>query len=107
MSLFNLKSRVLTLAGVALLASSALLPGLSVADEMRTGGPPAEFVNYLKKKPMQLMHMVDAGKKGYVTKEEFMKFHEEMFAKMDKDHDGKITPQEWLGRELRKSDGPG
>jgi hypothetical protein len=38
MSLFNLKSRVLTLAGVALLASSALLPGLSVADEMRTGG---------------------------------------------------------------------
>jgi EF hand len=105
MSTLNATSRIAALIGTALLAASALLPTLSVADDMRTGGPPAEFVNYLKMKPMQLMHMMDAGKKGYVTKDEFMKFHEAMFDKMDKDHDGKLTPQEWLGRELRKSDG--
>jgi|ERR1700674_845450 hypothetical protein len=97
--------RIAALIGTALLAASALLPTLSVADDMRTGGPPTEFVSYLKMKPMQLMHMMDAGKKGYVTKEEFMKFEEEMFDKMDKDHDGKLTPQEWLGRAVRKSDG--
>jgi EF hand len=95
MSLYNLKSRVLTLAGVALLASSALLPGLSVADDMSTGGPPAEFVNYLKMKPVDIMHMMDTTNRGKVTKAEFMKFQEEMFDKMDKNHDGFLDAREF------------
>ena len=69
-----------------------------------TGGPSAEYIDFLNMKPMQARHMMDSRNKGYVAKEEFMKFHEEMFDRMDKDHDGKIAPQEWLDRELRKSD---
>jgi len=95
MSLFNLKSRVLTLAGIALLASSALLPGLSVADEMRTGGPPAEFAAFLQMKAVEIMHMMDTNNRGKVMKAEWMKFQEEMFEKMDKGHKGFLDARDF------------
>jgi Ca2+-binding EF-hand superfamily protein len=78
------------------------------ADELQnaTGISAGEYFASLgKMKPMEIMHMMDEGNKGYVTKEEFMKFHEAVFAKMDKDHDGRLSTAEWLGRELRKTDG--
>ena len=81
----------------AAVAAFAFLPSARAATEMRTGGPPAEYVDYLKMKPMQAMHMMDAGEKGYVTKEEFQKFHDELFERMDKDHDGKVSAEEWRG----------
>ena len=84
-------------------AAFAFLPSARAATEMRTGGPPAEYVDYLKMKPMQAMHMMDADKKGYVTKEEFMKFHEELFEKIDKDHDGKLSMEECMGPKGSKS----
>ena len=43
-----------------------------------TGGPPAEYIDFLNMKPMQARHMMDKRNKGYVAKEEFMKFHEEI-----------------------------
>lgn len=92
--------------GVAVMSCMLLLASRAYAyEEMRTGGPPAEYVQFLKMKAMQIMHMMDAGKKGRVTKDEFMKFHEEMFDRMDKNHDGELTPEEWLGRAPKKSDG--
>jgi len=94
------------LASLASIASIVLLPTAARAyEEMRTGGPPSEYVSFLKMKAMQAMHMMDAGQKGSVTKEKFIKFHQEMFDRMDKDHDGKLTPEEWLGRPPKKSDG--
>ncbi len=96
--------RAALLAGAASLASVVLLPTAAQAyEEMHTGGPPSEYVSFLKMKAMQAMHMMDADKKGFVTKEEFMKFHEEMFERMDKDHDGKLTPEEWMGRPAKKT----
>jgi EF hand len=50
-----------------------------------------------KMKAMDAMHMIDSDKKGYVTKEEFMKFQEQFFEHMDRDHDGKVTAKEWMG----------
>jgi Ca2+-binding EF-hand superfamily protein len=79
-----------------------LAPRASAYEEMPTGGPPAQYTQFLKMKAMQVM---DSGKKGTVTKEEFMKFHEEMFDRMDKNHDGKLSPEEWLGHAPKKSDG--
>ena len=37
----------------------------------------------------------------YVTREEFLKFHEELFDKMDKDHTGKCTMSEWMGKAAK------
>src|SRR5690242_10901202 len=56
---------------------------------------PKSYVALMHMKPMDVMHKIDVDKKGYVTKEEFMKFHEKMFDMMDRDHDGKVTEQEW------------
>jgi|ERR1700675_5006267 hypothetical protein len=93
--LLNLKSRVVTLAGVALLASSALLPGLSMADDMRTGGPPAEFAKFLQMKPIDIMHMMDTTNRGKVSKAEWMKFQGDMFDNMDRDHKGFLDARDF------------
>jgi hypothetical protein len=98
----KLANRVATFAAAAALAT--LAQTAAAATEMPTGGPPAEYINYLKMKPMQLMHMIDQDKEGFVDKEEFLKFHEELFERMDKDRDGKVGPEEWLGRPVQKSD---
>jgi hypothetical protein len=49
-------------------------------------------------KPMEVMHAIDADKKAYVTREEFMKFQEELFARMDRNADGKVDAKEWMGK---------
>jgi hypothetical protein len=54
-------------------------------------------------KPMEVMHMIDSGKKGYLTREEFMKFQSELFDRMDRNHDGKVDAQEWMGKPAKSS----
>jgi spore coat protein CotH len=91
----------------ALVVASSMFAALAVtyaATEMPTGGPPAEYIDYQKMKPMQVMHMMDPDKKGFVTHEEFMKFYEELFNNLDKNHDGKLTAEELLGHKPTKAD---
>jgi hypothetical protein len=103
--MFEPKPRRLAAFAVAVaLSTFAFLTAAHAAEEMRTGGPPAEYTQYLKMKPMELMHMMDPDKKGFVTKEEFTKFHEEFFDKLDKDHDGKVTQEEWMAHHAAKSE---
>ena len=59
---------------------------------------PKSYRAFMKMAPMHVMHMMDEGKKGYVTKEEYMKFHEALFDQMDKNHDGKVTVEEWMAK---------
>ncbi len=54
---------------------------------------------------MKMMHMMDTNKDGKVTKEEFMHYYEMMWDKMDKDHKGYMTEQDWISKELRKPSG--
>jgi len=98
--------RLTQLVGVAgaIATLSAALTGSVYAVERPTGSAPQEYIDFLKRKPMEVMHMMDTGNKGFVTKDEFAKFHEGMFERMDKNHDGKLTTEEWLGRQLRKTD---
>jgi EF hand len=89
------------------LAVAALLVGMAVAPAARAAGPSStdevrSWSALQKMKAMAVMHMVDADKKGYVTKEEFMKFQEQFFDRMDRDHDGKVTAQEWMGKGGKK-----
>ncbi len=90
---------------VALLCLSAALATIaSVPASAQESGfhYPSSWLEYRKMEPMPAMHMMDSDKKGYVTKEEFMKFQEEFFSRMDKDHDGKVTADEWLGHKPGK-----
>jgi len=84
-----------------LLASIAIAPVAraatpSTTDEARS------WAQIQKMKPMDVMHMIDTDKKGYVTKEEFMKFQEQFFDRMDKDHTGKVTAEQWMGKGARE-----
>jgi EF hand domain-containing protein len=60
---------------------------------------PPSYYALMKMKPAEQMRLMDPDKKGYVTKDEFMKFHKAMAAKMfdnmDKNHDGKLTEAEF------------
>jgi hypothetical protein len=47
---------------------------------------------------LQTMAMMDADRDHFVTRAEFMKFHEEMFDRMDANHDGRIDKTEWQQR---------
>jgi Ca2+-binding EF-hand superfamily protein len=70
-------------------AATESTPGTT--DEARS------FAELHKMAPMKVMHQIDKDNKGYVTKEEFEAFAGKLFDKMDKNHDGKVDQQEWMG----------
>ena len=45
---------------------------------------------------MKMMEMIDTDKDHKVTKDEFLKYHQTLFAAMDKKGTKTIDPQEWL-----------
>ncbi len=95
--------RVAMLAVSAALAAIAFVPASAqAAAEVKY---PSNFSEFLKIQAMPVMHMMDTDKKGYVTKEEFMKFQEDLFNRMDKDHTGKVTVDEWIGHKTAKKAG--
>ncbi|HSD21901.1 MAG TPA: EF-hand domain-containing protein [Anaeromyxobacter sp.] len=79
---------------IAVLASFGLAP-LARASDVTDEKMPASYEAMMKMKPMDVMQMMDPGKKGYVTKDDFMKFHEALFDKMDKNKDGQVSRQEF------------
>ncbi|BDG06080.1 EF-hand domain-containing protein [Anaeromyxobacter oryzae] len=85
------------------LAAAALLAGVAVAPVARATTPTSTdeargFPQLSKMKPMDVMHAMDKEGKGYVTREEFMKFQEEFFERMDRNHDGKVDTNEFMGK---------
>ncbi len=87
----------------SILAAAALLAAIAATPAARAATPTTtdearSWAQIAKMKPMEVMHMIDADKKGYVTREEFLKFQEQLFDKMDKDHDGNVTASEWMGK---------
>ncbi len=44
---------------------------------------------------MKMMGSMDGDQNHKVTKDEFMKFHEELFIRLDKNGDGVISEEEW------------
>ena len=81
----------------ALVAVMAIIPNAHAADTSQDMMP-AGYNSLMKMKPMEVMHLMDPDKKGYVTKSDFMKFHERMFEKMDKNHDDKLSEAEFVER---------
>jgi len=95
MSGWRSAARVAALA-FAVVASSSFVRVAQAADASQDKMPPS-YAKLMKMKPMDVMHMMDPEKKGMVSKEEFMKFHEAMFEKMDKNKDSQLSREEWLG----------
>jgi hypothetical protein len=79
-------------------------PLSAVAGGSSGGGVPPEWVHFQSMNPMDAMHMMDKDNKGYVTKEDFQRFQDEFFAKLDKRGDGKITADEWMGKPTGKNE---
>jgi Ca2+-binding EF-hand superfamily protein len=103
-SLSSSRSILKSLAVTALLvAGAAPLAGragnISSTDQARA------WAALSRMKPMEVMHMIDADKKGYVSREEFMQFQQLFFDRMDRDHDGKVDAQEWMGKSAGSSAG--
>ena len=91
--------RAVTLA--TLVAVTAAIPVVSAAQgttgssSATAGAPkgkmPQSPAAMQKMKPSQLYKMMDPDNKGYVTKEDFMKFQEKLFNTWDKDHVGRLA----------------
>ena len=62
--------------------------------DLTTGGYSREL------RSMKMMGKMDADGDHKVTKDEFLAFHNDVFAAMDKKGDGQITANEWLGKHL-------
>lgn len=88
----------LAFAMTALVASLGFARTAQAADTRQDMKMPSSYAAMMKMKPMDMMHMMDPEKTGSVTKDQFMKFHEAMFDKMDKNKDGKLSREEWLGK---------
>lgn len=60
-----------------------------------------------KAKAHKMWQKMDANSDGSVTKDEFIKMHEEMFTKMDGNKDGKVTTEEMMAahKDMKKKKG--
>jgi hypothetical protein len=93
--------RTLSLARAALaatLVAIAAAAATGLAADVSFDKVPANYTMLMKMDPMDVMRLMDPDKKGYVTKSDYMKFHEMMFDKMDKNHDGKLDASEFAPR---------
>ena len=88
--MLNRRSLRAAFLGLALVTSSAALASDAKSDKM-----PTSYMKLMKMDPMEVMHMIDKGAKGYVTREEFLKFQEQFFNRMDRDRNGRISEVEW------------
>ena len=92
------RSTALAFALAAATVVSMLSPTSARAQAFPFGDMPKSYAQFMKMKPMDVMHKIDTEKKGYVTKEEFMKFQEALFEKLDKNKDGQLSREEWMGK---------
>jgi len=75
----------------AILGTVGAAPARASHDEKM----PSSHSALTKMDPMDVMHLMDADKNGYVTREEFVKFQEALFEKIDKNRDRKLAPAEF------------
>lgn len=56
------------------------------------------YGEFMKMDPAECMKMMDPTHKGYVTKQEFMKFQEKLFNNIPKKAADRVTEEEWLNQ---------
>jgi EF hand domain-containing protein len=92
---------------IALSLATFIVAATSAAGTARAADTSADrpdsYAALLELKPMDAMHLVDVDGKGHVTREDFMKFQQQIFERIDSDHDGRATAEEWVGRPLTRA----
>jgi hypothetical protein len=83
--------------GLAALPARAATP--TTTDEART------FTALQRVKAIEVMHLMDEEKKGYVTREEFLRFQEQLFDRMNPSGDGKVDAREFTGKQEAHASG--
>jgi len=96
--------RALGLAG-ALLFISVSLPGPAQASEASFDKMKMTYGQFAKMDPMKGVKMMDPDNKGYVTREEFLKFQEKLFNNIPKQNPDRVTMQEWRNQAAYENTG--
>jgi hypothetical protein len=92
-----IRTAVLTLAlGAPGVAALGFAQPARAADAGRSDAMPSSYAKMMKMKPKEVMKMMGPDEKGMVSREKFMKFHEQMFDKLDRNKDGMVDAQEFL-----------
>jgi EF hand domain-containing protein len=89
MAMFSTRQKLQMIVTAGLLAAG--VAGTAFAADI---GFTTDYVRGISNKKM--MGMMDSNKDHKVTKDEWMTFHEELFARIDKNGDGVITEEEWV-----------
>jgi hypothetical protein len=89
----------LALAG-AILSISVTLPAPARASEASFDKMKMTYGQFAKMEPADAMRMMDPNNKGYVTKEEFLKFQERLFNNIPKKSPDRMTMEEWRDQLL-------
>jgi hypothetical protein len=79
--------------GAVLVSSSSALAADTARDKM-----PSSYTAMTKMKPLDVMHVMDKDKKGYVTRDDFMKFQQALFEQIDKNRDGQLSEKEFTDK---------
>ena len=85
--------RAAALAG-AFLSVSVVLPGRARAADT-AADMKMTYAQFAKMDPMKALKMMDPDNKGYVTREEFLKFQAKLFDNIAKQNPDRVTMQEW------------
>ncbi len=91
------RAAALAMASAAMIASISF-PFMARAAEHSHDKMPKSYGELMKMDPVECMKMIDHDNKGYVTKEEYMRFHEAFFKNMAKKNADRVTREEWLGQ---------
>lgn len=91
------RSLKLTMLGALAVASVGLARPVRASD-VTQDRIPASYAALMKMKPLEVMHMMGDGKSAVVTREQFMQFHAALFDKMDRNHDGQLSEEEFVAR---------
>ena len=87
---------------VAMLSITFAIPGTSVAQKA-TAPKPQDKLALGQERAEQLLLLIDTDKSGNISKQEWMKFMEAEFDRLDKDKKGQLDVKELTQSKLRLS----
>ena len=85
-------------AGAALVISLVPSQTRAAADDAKKDKKMPSYPALQKMEPNDVMKMMDADKSGFVTREEFVKFYEALYERLDRDKDQQLKPAEFTDR---------
>lgn len=89
-------SRIRAVVGAATaILTISLAPATSFAADDTAKKDMPSYPALMKKAPTEVMAMMDTDKGGYVTREEFIRFYEALFDRLDRDKNSQIGATEF------------